>query len=1018
MRKGIVLILLLTISILSLGQSPFRLSFHHLTLEDGLSNNNVFYIYTDSRGFTWLGSLNGLSRFDGINVKVYKPHNSKIVGTKIMNIKEDKTSNLWIGTDDGLNFYDRKKDEFRFIEGPNKEKKYYCYPIRFDDTGLLWLTIYSVKQEGLYTYDAKSKKFTFITSEVSDHLSINQGTDYQKVKTLICSGKDFLGLRVLSFENNKLTKIETSFDGKNGFPILKNLTDYVSIENDSIAWITGSFNLYKYNYLKNSIKSFKINDHISFSQSAFYQNYLFIGAGTGVYIFDKSSEQFVQALTHSKQNQYGLASNQNEVVYIDKQGNLFFSQLGIGIDYTNLNRYIAEYWLKPEDVSKFGYSDNAIANIVKNNNLMFFELQGGGCLLLNQNGEIIDFFKTLKLLFTDSQNRTWLTDRKNIIIYDPITKRKESLFFKEIATKMGWMASGTEIEQGKYLFSSDFGMYIYDEVNKKLSPIEEINKKRFLNIHSVFYDKNSNQIFCSTNWWSEQYVLENKNNQWHIKKKISDNSSVYGIKASTSTNHIWLCSNKGLVYLDTKTLQSTSKTEKDGLPDNFVTDIYEESNGNHWLVTNKGISHFDKVKNEYRQFTSKDGAYSKEYDWGNCFKLPNGKVVFGGKNGVTAFDDRAFKQANITPKVQITQLLVNQKPFQVESYVGESNQIELAASQNTFAFDLVGIEYGFPQRVRLQYQLQGFDNQWIKTKNPTTARYVNVPEGTYQFMVKATTDDEKASSKIQNITVIVHAPFYRTTWFRVLMVLSLAILGYVFYRLRVKQIREEANKREEIKRIKAESEINALRSQMNPHFIFNCLNTIDSYILLNKTDEASEFLNKFSKLIRMILENSRQEFIPLEQDLKALELYIKLEKERSYPQFQYHINIDEGLYEKEYFIPSTLIQPFVENAILHGLRHKKDEIGELYLNIKNTDNQLIIHIIDNGIGRDAAKKINNFKNLKKQSVGMKLTEERIEKLNEIYPQKSHLKIIDIYEGNDRGTVIEIGLPLITHQDIR
>jgi sensor histidine kinase YesM len=112
-----------------------------------------------------------------------------------------------------------------------------------------------------------------------------------------------------------------------------------------------------------------------------------------------------------------------------------------------------------------------------------------------------------------------------------------------------------------------------------------------------------------------------------------------------------------------------------------------------------------------------------------------------------------------------------------------------------------------------------------------------------------------------------------------------------------------------------------------------------------------------------------------------------------------------------------LIQPFVENAILHGLRHKKDEIGELFLNLKVTDNQLIIFVIDNGIGREASQKINSLKNILKQSVGVKLSEERIAKLNEIYAPQSYLKITDIDENNDKGTIVEIGLPLITHQDL-
>jgi hypothetical protein len=1009
--------LLLIVSTLAWGQSPFRLSFNHLTRENGLSNNNIFSFYTDSRGFVWMGSFSGLNRFDGVNVKVYKSYNSTITGTQISNIIEDKTGNLWIGSNAGLNFYSRKNDAFEVMKGPDSQKLYKAYPIRFDDKGLLWLIIPDTKATRLYTYNTETRKYSLITSDIVDHLSLNQGKNYQQVKTLFSAGKNFIGLRKLSFDRDKLIKTETFFDGSKGLPATPNLTDYVSIDNDSIAWITGLKNkLYRLNYLKNTIRVFEANEEIDLLQMSFYANYIFMGSGKGLIIFDKKTERFVQHLSHSKLNQYGLASDWNEIVYIDSHGNLFASQLGIGVDFTNVNRYLAEYWVKPEDVQPYGIKENWVVNILNNNDFIFAQSRHGKNLVLNKNGEIVDSFEGTGLLFVDSQNRTWYTDGRSLYTYNPLTKKKEKLYFAELDNKFGWQNSGTETEKGHYLFTGSFGMYEYNEVQKKLIPIIDVNNRKFLNISPVYYDKNSKQVFFSANWWTQQYALGKTNGEWRIKTKIELFKSTQGIKASINPNKVWFCTNNGLHLLDTKTYKSEIKTEKDGLPDDFVTDIFEESNGNYWLVTNLGISYYNKSKKEYLRFTSKDGAYSPEYDWSSAFRLSTGKVVFGGKNGITAFDDKALNQKPDAPKVQITQLAVNEKPLKTQSYIGEANQIELQPSENTFSIDIAGIEYGFPEKVKLQYQLQGFDHQWITVKNPATARYVNVPEDTYTFVTRAMDETEKVSSEIRKITIIVHAPFYRTTWFRGLLVLSFVLLGYLFYRLRVKQIRAEAEKKEEIKRIRAEAEINALRSQMNPHFIFNCLNTIDFYILHHKTDEASEFLNKFSKLIRMILENSRQDFVSVGQDFKALELYIKLEQERSHPRFEYDISIDESINLNELYVPSMLIQPFVENAILHGLKHKRDSIGELFLNIKITDNQLIINIIDNGIGREASQKINQLRSVLRQSVGVKLSEERIAKLNEMYPVKSYLKIKDIDQQNDKGTIVEIGLPLINHRD--
>jgi two-component system, LytTR family, sensor kinase len=172
-------------------------------------------------------------------------------------------------------------------------------------------------------------------------------------------------------------------------------------------------------------------------------------------------------------------------------------------------------------------------------------------------------------------------------------------------------------------------------------------------------------------------------------------------------------------------------------------------------------------------------------------------------------------------------------------------------------------------------------------------------------------------------------------------------------------------------------------------------------------------LNKFSKLIRLILENSRQEFIPLESEIDALSLYLNLEKER-YSNFNYSIIIDENLKTNEYYIPTMIAQPFVENAILHGLRYK-EEGGLLEIIVMEQYNALLLTITDNGIGRAAAKEKKTLKLKNKSSVGIKITEERIEKLNEIYPNQLSLNIEDL--ENEKGTKVTIKLPLITHKNL-
>jgi LytS/YehU family sensor histidine kinase len=214
--------------------------------------------------------------------------------------------------------------------------------------------------------------------------------------------------------------------------------------------------------------------------------------------------------------------------------------------------------------------------------------------------------------------------------------------------------------------------------------------------------------------------------------------------------------------------------------------------------------------------------------------------------------------------------------------------------------------------------------------------------------------------------------------------------------------------------VRHELEIKALRAQMNPHFIFNCMNTIDAYILRKRFLEASDYLQKFSKLIRQILENSENQTISIEQELQALKLYIELEQERFSDSFSYEFDIEPALVQKNYQIPSLILQPFVENALLHGIRHLIGRKGHIIVKLSTNDNDnrenpvLICSIEDNGIGRKASAKINENRQKSHKSMGVNVTMERIRTYQAIYGSSMETVISD----RDEGTKVTIKLPLI------
>ena len=219
-------------------------------------------------------------------------------------------------------------------------------------------------------------------------------------------------------------------------------------------------------------------------------------------------------------------------------------------------------------------------------------------------------------------------------------------------------------------------------------------------------------------------------------------------------------------------------------------------------------------------------------------------------------------------------------------------------------------------------------------------------------------------------------------WFKGFIINGVFVLLFFFYRMSLYQIRREEHLKSDFEKRLHNLEMSLLRAQMNPHFIFNCLNSIDYYILKNETDTASDYLNRFSRLIRLILQNSRANRVNLKDELEALKLYIEMESLRFEGKFEYELKVEKGLRLSDFEIPPMLLQPYVENAIWHGLLHK-NEVGKLDLVLTKKGLELFFIIQDNGVGREASRALHSKTATAKKSMGMRITEDRINLINRL-----------------------------------
>ena len=291
--------------------------------------------------------------------------------------------------------------------------------------------------------------------------------------------------------------------------------------------------------------------------------------------------------------------------------------------------------------------------------------------------------------------------------------------------------------------------------------------------------------------------------------------------------------------------------------------------------------------------------------------------------------------------------------------------------------------------------------------------YTNLPSGNYTFELQVANNEGLWHKAPLSIPVSIATPWWETWAFRVTFLLAIAALFYFIYKYRVTIIRNEARMKSEFERKIADVELSALRAQMNPHFIFNCLNSIENYIIKNETFKAAEYINDFARLIRLILQNSRSEFIPLTDEIEALDLYLQMESLRFVDQFEYHIDIDPSVNAHDIEIPPMLIQPFVENAIWHGLIPKKGS-GKLDIRMSRVNGMLTTVIEDNGIGRKKSGELNaSMKKHGKRSMGMQITKNRLEVINALYEKNATIRITDLADntGQSNGTRVELNIPV-------
>jgi hypothetical protein len=379
-------------------------------------------------------------------------------------------------------------------------------------------------------------------------------------------------------------------------------------------------------------------------------------------------------------------------------------------------------------------------------------------------------------------------------------------------------------------------------------------------------------------------------------------------------------------------------------------------------------------------------------------------VIVASTSGLFTFPKDLRGSNDRRPDIFIDKVMIN------DLVVDHSSDLTLPYDHNKLSVHFHTSGLGEKNSYTYHYMLQGYDSTWQKAgRNTDNISYSSLPPGKYTFSIKTVNEDGYASADDATISLEIGKPVWQRWWFYWLIVIGSSVLVSFIFANRIRAIKNKAK----LEQLIRSSQLTALKAQMNPHFVFNALNSIQDLILKNDVRASNIYLGRFSELMRKVLEASGKDSITLQEEIDILSLYLDLEKLRFGDSFVYAIEINPAFDLSSMRMPSMIIQPFIENAIKHGLLHKH---GEKRLNILFTfDNSHIqCTITDNGVGRKASAIMKERSKRPHSGFAINATEKRLDLLNDYHKEKIGLQITDLEEnGIAAGTVVKLTLPYDT-----
>lgn len=943
-----------------------ELIFENLNAKIALPSTECYSITQDRKGYLWIATEQGLVRYGGAATKVFAAKEN-LAEKAVYAVKEDAQGTLWVATAANRLKYLQKE---RFVDANLAIQKYVPIINALNqpyDLKLVGDQLYVHSSRRAYQVDiptkknkeifAKSDRFHLLFEKKGGqliHLNANFLRGFTERELLLAPINVTIGIRDGEHLFKYVLPLKSVFDLHWRVLTCQAGEDVFITVAHQLIKITKDWKMEVYPLPSNSIALYPDKDAG-----------VWVGtAKKGVYYFRKG-----------KLDRSPLASLRNYSVSgisEDREGNIWCTTLEDGV-YFSTSKHIKNYTGQSAAFARPVF-------VKEVNGKLFISTETGGLFAYTESlDSFIELNKDIRDPVTHlyfEQNRYYISNISGVFATNLDFGNVRPVAIG-LSNKVGYMGFyGSTDSSPRERFSITYDRIVRHGTGNSVTDfllLKSIGKNiLYLGRQQLLYG-------CANGLYVTD--ISNKNS-----RRIKGIDRAVNALATTADGATWIATNGDGLYL----LKENLVRRMDqllGMGTEVFNDLCLDRLGRLWLATNKGLICYDTHSLKQATFNLGNGLPADE-----IYKIAahGGQLFFSSGKGLGALPIDLMPENRIPPLFSLNQLETNSGLLPVDrtGFILPANNNRIKLSFNIISFR--------NELKKLSYRLKD-DQPFVEVKGNEMVLQ-NLKPDQYQLTVYALNGDDVRSMEKFRLQFSVEKPFWQKMWFIALCLVAVIFLFFLLRKWQIARIQKREKEKSRINNLIAHSKLEALKARMNPHFIFNAINSIQNYILKNQSDAAQDYLTKFSRLIRFVLSQSAERTITLKEELDTLKLYVELEKLRFKDAFDYQIIIDPALNTQTVYLPTMLIQPYVENAIWHGLMNLKGQRqGHLKLEVLAQAEHILVRITDNGIGRQAAAALGKAK--QHVSVGMLLTQERLKTLQDIFPTGSfHVSVTDLQEG--------------------